>query len=126
MKKLFVVLFLSVVTLFAKVEWSDFDDAYELAKEKNKNIMLMFSREECAACEYMRDVVFVNKAVSEYMNENYILCKVDVQQDFMPQGFEVIGTPTFYFLDEDAKVLDVVVGAKNFKDFQAILEKYKK
>jgi len=123
MKKIVFLISLFLSTLFADVNWVDYDDAIELAEEENKIIMVMLSREGCSGCEYMKDIVFENDDISALLAKKFISVHVDIQQDFIPSGLTYIGTPTFYFLDKDEKKLERIDGGKNAKSFMDLLKK---
>lgn len=123
MNKVFFLVALSIGSLFANVSWLDYDDAIERAQKENKIVMVMLSREGCSACEYMKDVAFVNDNVSAYLKKYFISVNIDVQQDFLPEGLTYFGTPTFYFLDKNEKKLDRINGGKNIEKFMEFLQK---
>ena len=122
---LLLVLFIAS-SVFADIKWHGYDDAMEIAKkEKTKIVIIMFEHEGCPACAYMENVVFKDKNIQKIINKNFIAVDVDVYNDFVPDGMSYIGTPTFYFLTYDKKVLMKIQGAYNIKDFLSILEKVK-
>ncbi len=122
MKKKIIVLLLLVSSVFAQVEWADMFDAYDEARESNKIVMVMLSREGCPGCEYMKNVVFEEKQVSKLLKEGFISVELDVQQDFVPQNLEYFATPTFYFLNADEKILKRINGGEQIKKFIESLE----
>jgi len=122
MKKIVILLLLLVSSVFAQVEWGDMFDAYDDARESNKVVMVMLSREGCPGCEYMKSVVFEDKVVSKLLKEGFISVELDVQQDFVPENLEYFATPTFYFLDADEKILKRVNGGEKVKKFIKTLE----
>ncbi|MEA3371237.1 MAG: thioredoxin family protein [Campylobacterota bacterium] len=123
MKKIvFITLFL-ITSAFADINWvEDVDDAYEIALKENKTVMVMLSRKDCPACEYMEGIVFENKNFMSFFDKNFIAVHVDIHEDFVPEGLEYFATPTFYFLDSNEKVLHKIVGGQNYKDFREELE----
>lgn len=125
MKKIVLTLALLVSSIFADLNWVDYDDAIEMAEKNNKIVMVMLSREGCPACEYMTDIVFEYDNILKEINENFIPVHVDIHQDFMPEGLTFVGTPTFHFLDKSEKKLYKIDGGKNGKDFMDILTKVK-
>lgn len=125
MKKIVLILTLLISSLFAELNWVDYEDAIELAEEKNKIVMVMLSREGCPACEYMDNIVFKNEDIEEILTKNFAVVHVDIHHDFMPEGLTYSGTPTFHFLDKTEKKLHRVEGGKNAKDFMKILTELK-
>jgi len=112
--------------MFADIKWHGYDDAMEIAKkQKTKIVMVMLEHEHCSACAYMENVVFEDKDMQKIINKDFIAVDVDVYNDFVPDGMSYIGTPTFYFLTYNEKVLMKIQGAYNIKDFLHILKKVK-
>ncbi len=124
-KILLLVLFL-VSSAFADIKWHGYEEGIALAKkDKTKIVMVMFEHEDCPACAYMENVVFEDANMQKVINKDFIAVDIDVYNDFIPEGMSYIGTPTFYFLTYDEKVLFKTQGAYNMKDFSGILKKTK-
>ncbi len=127
MGKIILVLSLLTSCALAELKWaSSYDAALAQAKKEKKNVMVMLSREECPACEYMNDVVFEEKAVENEVLKNFVPVHLDIHKDFLPEGLGYIGTPTFHFLDAKGKKIGRHDGAANIPTFMGILGKYKK
>jgi len=88
----------------------DFNKALQKAKHQNKEIMMMYSAVWCPECNYMKDVVFKNKKVSDYIQKHFIVLTLDIQKDKLPKGFNYIGIPTFFFIDKSAKQKHKIIG----------------
>lgn len=114
-----IVLFISLlsVSLFAEMEWVKYDAALEQAKKDNKIIMIMLSKEGCPACEYMKDIVFENDDVMDEFNINFIGVHLDVNEDYIPERYGYIGTPTFHFINKNETKIDRIDGGVNSRDF---------
>ena len=123
--KLLVTMVLLISSLFADITWYDYDDAIEKAQKEEKIVLVMLSREGCAACEYMKNIVFKNSNVIATLNRDYIFVHVDIHKDFVPDNMPYIGTPTFYFVDKNEKKLDKISGGKNAKSFMKKLTEVK-
>lgn len=125
MKKIVLALALLGSTLFADIKWVGFDDAIEVAKENGKIVMVMLGREECPACEYMKDIVFKDTKVKAEIAENFIPVYLDIHNDFIPDGLPYIGTPTFHFMNEYQIKKGRIDGGVNVADFMQEIEKVK-
>jgi len=125
MKKIFPLLALFCIALFADVKYIDIFDAYDEAKKEHKIVMVMLSQEGCPSCEYMEDVVFNNTNIAETLERRFVVVHVDVYKDGVPDGLEFFATPTFYFLDSNEKVLKKFTGGQNAKDFADTLKAVK-
>lgn len=127
MSKIILALSVMASCALAEIKWASLYDAAlaQAAKEKKK-VMVMLSREECPACEYMNDIVFEEKAVEIEINKNFVPVHIDIHKDFIPEGLGYIGTPTFHFLDAKGKKIGRHDGGANIPTFLGILGKYKK
>ncbi|MEA1983148.1 MAG: thioredoxin fold domain-containing protein [Campylobacterota bacterium] len=126
MKKLLLLLMLTFVSLFGETKWGDLFDGYDEAKSQNKRVMIMLSMKGCPGCEYMKGVVFEDKAVAASLEKNFIAIELDVHSDFVPEELEYFATPTFYFLDADENILKRLNGGENAQKFIKTLEAMKK
>ena len=124
MKKVLSLLLLSI-SLFAEPDWTtSFEDAKAQAKEENKNVFIMISRENCDACWYMENIVFEDEKINTLLKENFVPVYIDVAIDDVPEELKFIGTPTFYFTDTNGtKIGHRINGAKNVKEFREIVNK---
>lgn len=117
MKKVLLLITILVSSLFAEIEWMKYDDALEKSKKENKIVMIMLSREGCPACDYMKDIVFENDDVLDEFNKDFIGVHLDIHEDYIPEEFSYIGTPTFHFINKHERKLDRIDGGVNSKDF---------
>lgn len=127
MSKIIGVFLLLANFAYADLKWaSSYDAALAQAKKEKKNVMVMLSRENCPACEYMNDIVFEEKMVAAEVAKLYIPVHIDIHKDFIPDGLGYMGTPTFHFLDANGKKVGRYDGAANIPSFMGLLNKYKK
>lgn len=102
MKKIIAFLLLSAVTLLADLEWAgSYEEGLVEAKAENKIVMLMFSTKTCKMCNYMKDVVYEDDRVLEYVENFFVPIEVDINEHPDRYGYKVFGTPTYYFLRPD-------------------------
>ncbi|WP_281950663.1 thioredoxin fold domain-containing protein [Nitrosophilus kaiyonis] len=125
--RFFILLLLPLFIFGADFDWVDsLDKAKKLAKKENKLIMVMVSQKGCEACEYMDEVTFEDEKLIEFIENFYIPVKIDIK-DAKKYGFKAFGTPTFYFLDKNAKQIGrQLVGAGSAKAFLEKLKEYKR
>ena len=125
MKKIIVGLVLAVSSLLADLAWVGYDSAIEKAKQNGKLVMVMLGRENCPACEYMKDIVFEDPKGIAAVEENFIPVYLDIHNDFLPDGMSYIGTPTFHFINGYEIKKGRIDGGVNIKDFLIEVEKVK-
>jgi thioredoxin-related protein len=126
MKKILLLVLFLASSLFADIKWHGYDEGMALAKkDTTKIVMVMLEHEGCSSCAYMEGVVFKDARVQKVINKDFIAVDVDTENDFIPDGMSYIGTPTFYFMNANAKVLYKLQGAYHVPDFLGILQKVK-
>jgi len=78
---------------------------------------MMYSAVWCPECNYMKDVVFKDKKVADYIQKHFIVLTLDIQKDKLPKGFEYIGIPTFFFIDKNAQETNKIIGGDKASKF---------
>lgn len=102
MKKTIILILLSAMALLADLEWANsYEDGLSQAKAEQKIVMLMFSTKTCKMCNFMKEVVYEDEAVMEYVENFFIPIEVDINDHPDKYGYKVFGTPTYYFLRSD-------------------------
>ncbi|MCD6258797.1 MAG: thioredoxin family protein [Helicobacteraceae bacterium] len=125
MKKIALALLIMVSSLLAELKWVNYDSALDRAKESKKIVMVMLGREDCPACEYMKDIVFKDTKVQTEIDANFIPVYLDIHNDFLPSGLTYIGTPTFHFMNGYEIKKGRIDGGVNVADFMQEIEKVK-
>lgn len=128
MKKIICIILLHSLLLLASNEMI-FINNLELAKQqavqKNKKILLMLTQESCPTCEYMENIAFEDKILAHYMQQNFLLVKLDINKDTIPSYLNVYGTPTFYVLtSQGEKQGRPIVGGGTAEAFLQRLKTY--
>ena len=104
----------------------NFNKALNKAKSQNKELMMIYSAPWCPECNYMKDVVFKDKKVLNYIQKHFIVLNLNIQKDKLPKGFEYPGIPTFFFIDKNAKQKAKIVGGNKADKFLKQLKKISK
>ena len=73
--------------------------AMKKAKEQNKVLLIMMEKHGCPNCAYMKDIVFERENILNYVNDNYVVALLNVNQRNYPKRFISPRAPTFYFID---------------------------
>ncbi|MDF1866512.1 MAG: thioredoxin fold domain-containing protein [Saprospiraceae bacterium] len=98
----------------------EYKEVFELAKKKNKGVMLYFHFDGCGACRKMEKTVFKDRQVFEYYNSNFINFEINTLKGV---GLEINKTynvrmhPTFLFFDKNGNELHKLVGAYTAESF---------
>ena len=128
MKKLLFLISLFISLLYGNElnYLKSIEEAKAAALKNNKSILIMLTQEGCPTCEYMEEVAFANESLLSYMNANFILVKLDINNDKIPPYIKAYGTPTFYILNQHGeKIGRQIVGGGTAEAFLKLLQSYK-
>ncbi len=123
MKKMLLLLLIMSATLFADLNWADdYESGLEQAKKEKKIVMLMFTLTNCHVCEGMKENVYTQPEVMDYVKKYFVPIELNLDID-EKEGYDVYGTPTFYFLDSNGKQIgDMKVGGSTVDGFMKKLK----
>lgn len=107
------------------VQYEGFEKALEKAKDEHKIIMLKVMSKDCHYCRKMDREVMVEKEVVDALERGFLSVAIDISTTALPLGLKTELTPTFIFIDENAKVLLNIPGAWGKMDFLSILKEAK-
>jgi len=107
------------------VKYEGFDKALQLAKNEDKIIMIKVMTKECHFCRKMDREVMIEKEVITAIQKDFIPVSIDVSIHKLPLNLKTEVTPSFIFIDKNAKVLLNVPGAWGIIDFLALLKEAK-
>ena len=107
------------------VQYEGFEKALKQAQKEHKIIMLKVMTNECHYCRKMDREVMIEEDVIQAIKEDFIPVSIDISLHELPLGLKTELTPSFIFIDENAKVLLNIPGAWNSMDFLAILKEAK-
>jgi len=107
------------------VHYEGFEKALQKAKNEDKIIMLKVMTKDCYYCRKMEREVMVEKEVIELVEKDFIPVAIDISTTELPLGLKTELTPSFIFIDKNAKVLLNIPGAWNKMDFLDILREAK-
>ncbi len=120
-----------------EVDFLKTNDLYAVldrAERENKLVYIDIGTKWCLPCKLMKEDVYTDKGIGEYMNDNFISYMVDAEKANGPNMtviFDIKSYPTLLFLDTKGHVLERKVGAayhtelRNLGDL-AIAQKPKK
>jgi len=125
MKNLILLVLLTLSVCASDVKWFDsYAKALKTAKNANKPMLLFMNKPGCGSCAYMKENVFTDAAVVEYLNSNYVAVSLDIHTNDAPEELQVNVTPVFHFLNSDgSKSIETLVGGKTAPFFLKLLKK---
>jgi thioredoxin-related protein len=105
------------------------NDAVQKAKAQNKLLFVDLYFEGCMPCKQMDLTTFKNKAVSEFVNANFVSYKTDVMKEDdgrqLAMRYAASGFPTYLFLNAEGKILDITSGYSGASNFLPLIKEVK-
>jgi len=121
MRKIFIILLLSVATLFGtNVKWQkDYHVALKEAKKLNKPVLFISSRHSCKYCVLLDETTLKDPMVVKGLNKDFIsVTSYSDERDYMPRELYRPGTPAIWFLLPSGEpMFEPIMGAIDAKSF---------
>ncbi len=106
-----------------KIDWQDYAKGIGLAKAQNKNIFLYFHADWCRYCRRLTRTTFKNKAVVNYLTNNFISIRVNIEKNKRIAGqWEVRSLPALLFLKPDLSKINTIPGFIDAEQFLYVLK----
>lgn len=107
-----------------QIDWYTYADGNDQARRQNKNMVIYFHAEWCAYCVKMEKETFTDPAVVDFLNNNAIAVKVDVDQEQrIARQFGVRGLPATFLLLANGHQIGPVPGFIPPRNYLAMLSR---
>ncbi len=125
MKNLLLLILMTLGLYASEVSWfTSYVEGSQAAKEQQKPMLVFMNKPGCGSCAYMKENVFTDPSVIEYLNNNYISISLDIHTNDAPKDLQVKVTPVFYFLNADgSEAQERLLGGKTAPFFLKLLKK---
>lgn len=90
-----------------------FEDALAKAKEQGRKLFIDCYTTWCGPCKYMSETVFKKEKIGDFLNQNFICLKYDMEKGEGPElakKFGVRAYPTFIIMNPDGTIRHKLVG----------------
>ena len=102
-----------------------FKEAIQRAKDEHKVILLEISETGCKYCEKMENEVFPTEKVVNELNDDFIILRINGDEQELPLGLSLQMTPMHVFVSENEDIKDMTFGFLEADDFLELLNKEK-
>ncbi|MCL4431979.1 MAG: DUF255 domain-containing protein [Epsilonproteobacteria bacterium] len=132
MKKIFILLMLSIGVFGAEIAWnSSYDTALAKAKKESKPLMVLITTEQCRWCRKLESTTLKDKEIISRINTKFQAVNVIKDKSIYPKNLTAKMVPTSYFIDPSTeKVIYSIPGYWDSEDYNSVLDealrKYKK
>ena len=126
MKRSFLLFLMLTAVSFTSAkepQWRSFDEGLKQAKLTGKKVLVDVYTDWCSWCKKMDANTYANKKVSEYLNKNFVIIKLNAEGDGtitysgekispaqFAQGMGVTGYPATLFLKSDGQPITLLPG----------------
>ncbi len=105
------------------IAWEGFSDGMAKGKQSDKPILLYFHADWCTYCKKLKKTTFKNKAVLNYLAQNFVSISVDSDKNKkLSNQWHVTGLPTLWFLEPDGSKISKIPGYVNADQFIKFLK----
>lgn len=118
-----------------QLTWYSFDEGLAKAQKENKHVLIDVYTDWCGWCKVMEQKTYSDLNVIRYLNAKFVLVKLNPEKDDQvtyngkkysaaqfSQGIGVNGYPATAFFESDAKMVTLVPGFVEAKDFLNIIQ----
>ncbi len=86
------------------IQWFGYDEGVEMGKNRNMKVFINFYADWCRYCKEMDRKTFKDRAVIDYLNENFIAIRVNSDKSRKTAAaFGVRALPVSWFVAEDGE-----------------------
>ncbi|HHH53981.1 MAG TPA: DUF255 domain-containing protein [Bacteroidetes bacterium] len=101
-------------------------EVIDRAADEGKIVFLDMTADWCAPCKMMEDEVYTYQPLYEFMNENFVSYRLDIEKENGPNIaflYNVKSLPTILFLDTKGRTLVKKVGSVDITTFMNLAKK---
>ena len=98
--------------------YSDYNEAYALAKAENKSVFILFTTESCRWCVKLKETTFKDPELGRRLQEEFVVLFLDRDRSNYPDTYKVRGVPAVYLTNKNEELFTSMVGYhKNPEDY---------
>lgn len=106
------------------IDWQSYTKGMNSAQKNNKAVFLHFYATWCSYCEKMEKESFQNDSIAEYLNNNFLSIRVDVDKERnVADKYNVFALPTTYFFTSSGEKIRSVPGYISKDRLMTLLKK---
>lgn len=132
MKKLIVVILLTISAFGTEIVWNNsYDQALVKAKKEGKPLLVLITSETCRWCRKLESTTLQDDEIVSRINLSFQAVNVTKDKSIYPKNLTAKMVPMSYFIDpRNGKILYSIPGFWGTEDYNSILDdallRYKK
>lgn len=121
MMKICITLLMLSGSLLA-LDWAqNLDKAFATGKKEHKNVMVLVEGEHCRWCKKMKGRTLTDEGIEERLKKYVVVKVMREDKTAMAKLPPIDGVPTIFFMDDDKRIIEKVVGYFNVEDFTSYI-----
>ena len=105
------------------INWLSYDKGMALGKSQQKKVFINFFATWCSFCRMMDTKTFTDAAVVNYLNDNFVPVKVDVDQEQeVAAQYNIRPLPDMWFVSEKGEAIGNKPGFTGPEDMLPVLK----
>ena len=93
----------------------DLDSGIKASEATGKPMLVLFTADWCPPCRQLKKNVLTTHSVASYLQDQFVTVKIDLTERDSPNSavaaeFGVQGIPTMFVYDQNAQMIDSIVG----------------
>ncbi len=107
----------------SSIDWQPYKEGLKLAKIQNKPVFLYFHADWCKYCKKLKTTTFTDKAVLNYLSDNFISITIDTEKERdLANEWGIKGLPNLWFLKADNSKISNLPGYVGPEQFINVLK----
>jgi len=98
--------------------YTNYDKAFQVAKDKNKIVFIFFTTQYCRWCNKLRETTLTDSEIIRRLNSDFIVLLLDKNYSKYPSKYNIKAVPSIYLTDKNEEIFTEIVGYhKNPDDY---------
>ena len=90
--------------------YTNYKEAFALAKLENKAVFILFSTKYCRWCTKLKETTLKDSKLKSRLEKEFIVLFLDRDNDTYPNKYKVRGVPAVYMTDKNEEIFTSMVG----------------
>jgi thioredoxin-related protein len=100
------------------VIYTNYEEAFTVAKLENKAVFILFSTQYCRWCTKLKETTLKNPELKSRLEKEFVVLFLDRDKDTYPSKYKVRGVPAVFMTDKNEEIFTSMVGYhKNPEDY---------
>jgi len=90
--------------------YNNYQEAFEVAKEENKSVFILFTTEYCRWCIKLKETTLQDINILKHLNDEFVVLLLNKRHSQYPSKYQVKAVPAVYITDKNEEIFTSIVG----------------